>query len=61
MSQIIFGVGQYKSRVTHSIILVGMRRFASLCDMCSALGCGDGGLTTGQTDKTSIEIIQPGT
>src|SRR5580700_1595892 len=38
-----------------------MRRFASLCDMCSALGCGDGGLTTGQTDKTSIEIIQPGT
>ena len=61
MSQIIFGVGQYKGRVTHSIIVVGMRRFAGRSEVCGALGCGDGGLTTGQTDKTSIEIIQPGT
>ena len=61
MGLIIFGIGQYKRRVIHSIILAGMRRFAGRRDVCCALGHSDGGLTARQTDKTSIKIIQPGT
>ena len=59
MSQIIFGIGQYKSRVIHSIILAGMRRFAGGSEVRSALGGGNGSLATGQTDKACVEIIQP--
>ena len=61
MSQIIFCVGQHKRRVIHSIIVVGMRRLAGRRYICGALGCCDGGFTACQTDKTCVEIIQPGT
>jgi hypothetical protein len=56
VSQIIFCIGQHKSRVVHSIILAGTRRFAGWSEVCGALGCGGGGLTTGQTDKARVEI-----